>query len=294
MAPVRMSPSTAEELFDRGESARRKEQPSEALACFREALEKDPGFELAQEWIDTLLLQHPELLSRSKTSENHSIDPGKGISGPWWLQHAVALVALAFALEFGYGCWRLLQGSAVCTEGDHYSLLQVGRDATTEEVSKAFREKSKEAHPDKCKEAGCDEAFLAYTRAAEVLRDPAERKIFDLSGETSLSPRCRQVLRFGLSDSLALLFAKLCGHSETFAAIHLQHPIVVTFGLPQYDDNPIAMVMHVLLGALHLFKHLAPWSCGLVAVLGTLHFLKHLAPWSCGLVAVLGLASIKA
>ena len=243
MAPARTAPSAAEEAFDRGECAHRVDRPSEALACFREALAKDPGFELAQEWIDTLLLEHPELLSHCKNKKNHSFDAGK--SRPWWLQHAVALVVLAFALEFGYGCCRLLQGSAVYTEGDHYGVLQVGREATTEEVRKAFREKSKEAHPDKCKEDGCHEAYLAYTRAVEVLSNPAERKVFDLSDP---------------SDPQALLFAKLCGHLENFVAIWQQ--------LAQYDDSPVAKVMQFLMGTLHYLKHIAPWSCGLAAVLG--------------------------
>lgn len=72
---------------------------------------------------------------------------------------------------------------------DHYRLLQVRRDASTEVIAAAYRRLIKDAHPD----AGGDgEAARALNRAHEVLSDPGSRRRYDMtlppeSGYPSLS-----------------------------------------------------------------------------------------------------------
>ncbi len=60
---------------------------------------------------------------------------------------------------------------------DFYKLLRVSRNATQEEIKKAFREKAKKYHPDVNKEG--EEYFKLLTKAYETLSDPRKRKEYD-------------------------------------------------------------------------------------------------------------------
>lgn len=71
---------------------------------------------------------------------------------------------------------------------DYYQLLGVARDATPEEIKKAYRKLAVQHHPDKnegSKES--EEKFKEVTRAYEVLRDPDQRAIYDRYGEQGLN-----------------------------------------------------------------------------------------------------------
>ena len=66
------------------------------------------------------------------------------------------------------------------TEKTYYEILGVGRDATTDEIKKAFRKLARKHHPD----AGGDEAkFKQINEAYEVLSDPEKRKQYDAFGQ---------------------------------------------------------------------------------------------------------------
>ena len=60
---------------------------------------------------------------------------------------------------------------------DFYKLLGVSKDASYEEIKKAFREKAKKYHPDVNKEG--EEVFKLLTKAYETLSDPQKRKEYD-------------------------------------------------------------------------------------------------------------------
>ncbi|MEK7158592.1 MAG: molecular chaperone DnaJ [Patescibacteria group bacterium] len=65
---------------------------------------------------------------------------------------------------------------------DYYSILEVSRDASAEEIKKAFRKKAHELHPDK---QGGDEAkFKEVNAAYQVLSDSEKRKQYDQFGAT--------------------------------------------------------------------------------------------------------------
>jgi len=66
---------------------------------------------------------------------------------------------------------------------DYYASLGVPRDASAEEVKKAFRKLAREHHPDKAKDkkAG-EEKFKEINEAYEVLGDPAKRQKYDQLG----------------------------------------------------------------------------------------------------------------
>ncbi len=65
---------------------------------------------------------------------------------------------------------------------DYYETLGVPRDASTEDIRKAYRKLARENHPDVNKDPGADDRFKEISEAYEVLRDPDKRKRYDQLG----------------------------------------------------------------------------------------------------------------
>jgi len=71
---------------------------------------------------------------------------------------------------------------------DYYEILGVPRDASPEEIKRAYRRIAFKYHPDRNpgdKEA--EEKFKEAAEAYEVLRDPQKRAIYDAYGHEGLS-----------------------------------------------------------------------------------------------------------
>jgi curved DNA-binding protein len=65
---------------------------------------------------------------------------------------------------------------------DYYESLGVSRDASPEEIRRAYRALARKYHPDVNKEAGAEDRFKEISEAYEVLRDADKRARYDQLG----------------------------------------------------------------------------------------------------------------
>ena len=64
-------------------------------------------------------------------------------------------------------------------ERDYYETLGVPRDASSEDIRKAYRKLARENHPDVNKSPGAEDRFKEISEAYEVLRDDEKRAQYD-------------------------------------------------------------------------------------------------------------------
>jgi len=69
---------------------------------------------------------------------------------------------------------------------DYYDLLGISRDASTEEIKKAYRKKAVQYHPDKNQgKKDAEEMFKKISEAYEVLKDADKRATYDRYGHAA-------------------------------------------------------------------------------------------------------------
>jgi molecular chaperone DnaJ len=65
---------------------------------------------------------------------------------------------------------------------DHYEVLGVSRDASADDIKKAFRGRARDVHPDTSDHEDAEERFKRLNEAYEVLSDPEKRAMYDRFG----------------------------------------------------------------------------------------------------------------
>src|ERR671933_2656268 len=71
-------------------------------------------------------------------------------------------------------------------ERDYYELLGVARDASENDIKKAFRRLARQLHPDVSEEPDAEERFREVSEAYEVLSNAETRQLYDRYGHAGL------------------------------------------------------------------------------------------------------------
>jgi len=155
---------------------------------------------------------------------------------------------MRYDLAFFLCCCKSFLGSSSQREGeeDFYEILSIDRDATPEEIKRAYKRKSLQMHPDKLAQRGkqvtdVDQArFQRMKEAYETLSDPHKRETYDAIGERgmkwldepfSLDP---QEMAHNFANSSTLDRSKIFG---IFVAIAITVFLLPILACLQVDGN---------------------------------------------------------
>ncbi|CAK9158630.1 unnamed protein product [Ilex paraguariensis] len=81
----------------------------------------------------------------------------------------------------------IIRAASVSAKGsDYYSVLNVSRNATLQEIKSSYRQLARKYHPDMNKGPGSEEKFKEISAAYEVLSDDEKRSLYDRFGKAGL------------------------------------------------------------------------------------------------------------
>ncbi len=105
------------------------------------------------------------------------------------------------------------------TKRDYYEILGVRRDATEEEIKRAYRKLAMEYHPDRNPgDKQAEEKFKEVAEAYEVLKDPEKRRRYDTYGHAGVKGGYADFMdfEFDLADALRTFMSEGFGFAEFF------------------------------------------------------------------------------
>src|SRR5579884_3782278 len=95
---------------------------------------------------------------------------------------------------------------------DYYEVLGVARNASEDEIKKAFRKLAFQYHPDRNKEKGAEARFKEINEAYEVLGDAEKRQVYDRFGHAGVGAGANGDFgNFGFGASFAEIFEQFFG-----------------------------------------------------------------------------------
>ena len=150
-----------------------------------------------------------------------------------------------FDLAFFLCCCKACLGSPSSEEESFYSLLSIEKDATQDEIKRAYKRQSLKMHPDKIAQRGASQEeikeaqakFQRMKEAYEVLSDPHKRETYDAIGEKgmkwideplSIDP---QELAMNFANSSFVDRSKIFGIFVFFAVAILIQPLLICLQL---------------------------------------------------------------
>ncbi|HJV44605.1 MAG TPA: molecular chaperone DnaJ [Bacillota bacterium] len=71
---------------------------------------------------------------------------------------------------------------------DYYEVLGLGRDASADDIKKAYRKLARQYHPDVNKAADAEEKFKEVKEAYDILSDPQKKPLYDQYGHAGTDP----------------------------------------------------------------------------------------------------------
>jgi DnaJ-class molecular chaperone len=85
---------------------------------------------------------------------------------------------------------------------DLYALLGIDKNASKEEIKKAFRKRARETHPDS--DTPDEEAFRKVKQASTVLLDPKKREQYDTTGDVGDDSEEAEIERMAMNHIVAM------------------------------------------------------------------------------------------
>jgi molecular chaperone DnaJ len=106
---------------------------------------------------------------------------------------------------------------------DYYEVLGVSRDATDQDIRKAFRRLAFQCHPDRNHEAGAEDKFKEINEAYQCLCDPQKRRTYDLYGQQGADGASFGDFGFGgLGEIFETFFGAAFGEGHSNAPVQGQ------------------------------------------------------------------------
>ena len=102
-------------------------------------------------------------------------------------------------------------------ERDYYDILGVGKNATDDEIKKAYRGLAKKYHPDISKEPNAEEKFKEVQKAYDCLSDPQKRSNYDQFGSEEANPFGQGGAGFGGFGGFEDIFSSFFGGGRSQA-----------------------------------------------------------------------------
>jgi molecular chaperone DnaJ len=113
------------------------------------------------------------------------------------------------------------------TKRDYYEILGVGRDASEDDIKKAFRKLAFQYHPDKNQGDGAADKFKEVSEAYQVLTDPGKRQAYDRFGHSGVdgSSRGFEDFGFGGAGGVGSIFENFYSFFSDAAAANQNAPL---------------------------------------------------------------------
>lgn len=152
-----------------------------------------------------------------------------------------------------------------------YDTLGVSRDASDEDIRRAFRKAARTEHPDK---GGDEQKFAAINRAYEILKDPERRAVYDSGGLEALTNnfggRGMPSMAGGIFEELFGMFGM---HGRSDPTAELVHRRVT---IEQLCQSETIVIEHLVQRVCSCVAHTKKIRC--VQCKGSGHIVRQMGP----------------